>query len=105
MSQVNEIRSDNFEQEVLKSDVPVLVDFYAPWCGPCRQLAPEVEKLASRVGDRAKIFKVNVDEQGQLADTYKVMSMPTLLFFKDGEVVHTVGGIMSANDMEAQLLP
>ena len=104
MSQVKEIRSDNFEQEVLNSEVPVLVDFYAPWCDPCRQLSPELDKLALNLGDRGKVVKVNVDEEGLLADTYKVMSMPTLLFFNGGEVFHTHGGIMSAHAMEARLL-
>lgn len=75
---------DNFEEEVLKSDKPVLVDFWASWCGPCQMLLPIIEELADEVTD-VKICKVNVDEQGELAAKYRVMTIPTLILFKDGQ--------------------
>jgi thioredoxin 1 len=86
------VTEENFEQEVLKSDIPVLVDFWAQWCGPCRAIAPIIEQLADDYEGRAKICKVNVDEQGGLALKYRIMSIPTIMLFKDGQVVKTVIG-------------
>ncbi|MFA9462653.1 MAG: thioredoxin [Velocimicrobium sp.] len=80
------ITVDNFEQEVLKEDKLVLVDFWASWCGPCKMLLPIVEELADELDD-VKVCKVNVDEQGKLAQQFKVMTIPTLLIFKDGKVI------------------
>ena len=86
------LTQDNFEQEVLKADKPVLVDFWAPWCGPCRMVSPIVEEIAGEVAGRAKVGKVNVDEEPELAARYGVMSIPTLIVVKDGKVVSfTVG--------------
>ncbi len=78
------LTSKNFEEEVLRSDIPVLVDFWATWCGPCRMIAPEVEKIAEEYDGKVKVGKVNVDEEAELAIEYKVASIPTLILFKDG---------------------
>ena len=86
------ITSDNFESEVMKSDKPVLLDFWASWCGPCQMLLPIIEELAGEVTD-AKICKANVDEQPELADKYGVMSIPTLVVVKDGKTVKTSVGV------------
>ena len=85
---VNEIKSSQqFEQEVLNSANPVFVDFWAEWCGPCRAVSPVVEELSSEYGDKVNFVKVNVDENGSLAQKYNVFSIPTLAIFKDGQVV------------------
>ncbi|MGN1099823.1 MAG: thioredoxin [Christensenellales bacterium] len=84
---------DNFEQEVLKSDKPVLVDFWASWCGPCRMLAPVIEEIAEEA-DGFAVGKVNVDDEPELARRYGIMSIPTLIVFKDGEVLSKATGVM-----------
>jgi len=83
---------DNFEDEVENSSLPVLVDFWAAWCGPCRMIAPIIDQLAEEFDGKVKIAKLNVDENRDLAIRFKVMSIPTLLFFKDGEVVNQLVG-------------
>lgn len=90
------ITKENFETEVLKADKPVLVDFWAAWCGPCQMLLPTIEELAGEVTD-AKICKINVDEQPELAAQFKVMTIPTLMVFKDGKVANTSVGVKSKN--------
>ena len=84
---VIEINDDSFEDEVLRCSLPVIVDFWAPWCGPCRMIAPITEKLAEEYEGRLKFCKLNVDDNPQIASKYQIMSIPQVLFFKDGEIV------------------
>ena len=88
---------ENFEAEVLKSDIPVLVDFYADWCGPCKMMMPVVEKMAEKYDGKAKVGKVNSDENSALAAKYNIMSIPSFLVIKNGEVVGSATGAMSAD--------
>jgi len=81
------ITKENFENEVLKSDIPVLVDFWATWCGPCRMLAPIIEEIAEEQAGKIKVGKIDVDQQPELAMTFRVASIPTLILFKDGKAV------------------
>jgi len=84
---------ENFENEVLKSESLVLVDFWAPWCSPCRMLGPILEELEEEMGEKVKVCKVNVDEEGALAQKYGIMSIPAVFLFKGGEVVETMIGL------------
>lgn len=95
---VLKITKDNFEKEVLKSDVPVLVDFFATWCGPCQALGPVIEEAETQVTN-AKIGKINIDEEPELARKFSVMSVPTLIVFKDGEVDRKEVGGRSLSDL------
>lgn len=97
------ITDAEFEKEVLKSKVPVLVDFWAPWCGPCKSMLPVVEELAKDYGQKAKIVKVNVDDNSDTPAKYSVMSIPTFIFFKDGEMVQTLVGVKSKEDLKKEL--
>jgi thioredoxin 1 len=88
-----EVTDDSFENEVLQSDVPVLVDYWAPWCGPCKMAAPVLERIAGEYGGRLKVCKVNVDEEREVATRQRIMSIPTMFLFKDGEVVDQIVGV------------
>jgi len=87
-------------QEVLQGEKPVLVDFYASWCGPCQQLAPELKKLAERMGDRMRVIKVDVDKNPDAASHYSVLGVPTLILFRKGELLWRQSGAMSAEQLE-----
>lgn len=91
----------NFEEEVLKSELPVLVDFYADWCGPCKMMAPLVKELAEGYDGRIKIGKMNVDENPDTSIQYRVMSIPTFIIFKNGEKTASVMGAVSKNELAA----
>lgn len=95
--------SENFETEVLKSKIPVMVDFYADWCGPCKLMGPIVDNLVSEYGDRIKIGKLDVDEANDIALQYQVMSIPTVIFFKDGQVVRKEVGLQTKKILVADL--
>jgi thioredoxin 1 len=101
MNQPTNIDSTTFHTEVVQSDKPVLVDFWAPWCGPCRMMAPALDELAATGGDRFKITKLNIDDHPELASQYGVRAVPTLLFFKNGQVRdYAVGTMAKKNILE-----
>ena len=97
------LTDQNFEQEVLRADMPVLVDFWASWCGPCRMLAPVIAEIAEEYAGKVKVGKVNVDEQPNLANRYGIASIPTVMLFKNGEVVNTSLGYRPKNELETML--
>lgn len=92
--------ADNFEAEVLKSDVPVMVDFWATWCGPCQMQGPVVEQAAEEMAGTVKVGKLNVDEEGSIAQQYGVMSIPTLIVFKDGKEVRRAVGFQTMEQLK-----
>jgi thioredoxin 1 len=101
---ITEVTDTNFQAEVIESDQPVLVDFWAPWCGPCRVVAPVLEEIASE-RDNLKIVKLNVDDNQQTAATFEVLSIPTLILFKNGQVAKKVIGAYPKKRLEAELEP
>jgi thioredoxin 1 len=102
---VSEVTDNNFQAEVLESDVPVLVDFWAPWCGPCRAVAPVVEEIANEKAGQLKVAKLNTDESQQTAIQYNVLSIPTLIVFKNGQEVKRVTGAYPKKRLEAEIEP
>lgn len=93
------LTKDTFDEQVAKSDVPVLVDFWASWCGPCKMIAPVIDKLADEYAGRLKVCKVNVDEEGVLSAEHMVMSIPTLIFFKDGQIANKLVGVRTYQEL------
>jgi len=97
------LTQDNFKSDIIDSDIPALVDFWAPWCSPCRMIAPVVDEVAEEFGGKVKVGKVNVDENRDIAIEYGVMSIPTLIVFKGGQAVDRVVGFKPKNEMKTLL--
>ena len=102
---ITEVTDNNFQAEVLEHEKPVLVDFWAPWCGPCRVIAPSLEEIAEEQADSLRIVKLNVDENQQTAARYGVMSIPTLIVFKNGAAAHTIVGALPKKRLVQELEP
>jgi len=102
---VVELTSANWESEVVNSEVPVMVDFWAPWCGPCRMVAPVVEEIAKERAEALKVVKLNIDENQNTAVQFNVMSIPTLILFRDGQPAKTVIGAYPKRKLDAELEP
>ena len=100
---VIEVTDQNFEEEVIKSSLPVMVDLWAPWCRPCLMVAPVVDKLAGSYNGRFKFCRLNVDQNPQTAARYRIMSIPTLMFFKDGKAVDTVIGAVAEQVLQPKI--
>jgi thioredoxin 1 len=100
-----EFTDNNFDSEALKADKPVLVDFWAPWCAPCRMVGPIIEELATSYTGKVKIGKLNTDDNPNIASRYGIMSIPTILLFKNGEIVDRVVGVVPKKDFERMLSP
>lgn len=98
-----EITAENFETEVLQSDLPVMIDFWAPWCGPCKALTPTVHKLAEELEGKVKVVKINIDESPEIAGKYSIMSIPTLLIFVNGAVSDQLIGLVQKDKIMDKL--
>lgn len=105
MAEIAAVTDDNFQAVVVEAVKPTLVDFWAPWCGPCRMVAPVLEEIADERGEALQIVKLNVDENPETAAKFQVMSIPTLILFKNGEVAHKVVGALPKRRLEAELEP
>ena len=103
MSSAAAVTDASFEQDVLKSDLPVLIDFWAPWCGPCRMVAPIVDEIATEFEGKIKVFKVNTDENPNVASQYGIRSIPTLMIFKGGQKVDTVVGAVPKTTLSSTI--
>jgi len=104
MSNLEFIGQNDFKEKVLASDVPVLIDFYADWCAPCKMMEPSIEQVAQEFSDKMHIYKVNVDDSPVIAASYQIMSIPTLLIFKDGAPVSSIVGAVSYKVISEKLL-
>lgn len=97
--EVLKITNQNFSEEVIQSEVPVLIDFYADWCGPCKMMSPIIDEIANELGEKVKVGKINVDDNQNLAMEYGVMSIPTIIIFKDGKVQKTFVGLRDKQEI------
>ena len=100
---ITELDSSNFDSTVSSGSTPVVIDFWAPWCGPCKAITPILNELAEELGDAVKICKVNIDSNSELASKHEIRAIPTILIFKDGQVVDTIVGLIEKNDLKAKL--
>jgi thioredoxin 1 len=100
---ITELDSSNFDTTVSSGSAPVIVDFWAPWCGPCKAIGPIMEEIAEEMGDAVKICKVNVDDNSEIATKFEIRAIPTILIFKDGQLAETVVGLTSKEDLKAKL--
>ena len=105
MADLTNVSDDNFQAEVLENEQPVLVDFWAPWCGPCRVVAPVLEEIAAEQADKLRVVKLNVDDNQRTAAQYGVMSIPTMILFKHGQPAKTIVGAYPKRKLEAELEP
>jgi len=105
MSSPTEVTAQDFDNEVLQSDIPVLVDFWAEWCSPCKMIAPYVDAIAEEYAGKLKVLKVNVDKQATIAARYGVMTIPTLILFKGGEVAEQIAGALPKQRIAERILP
>ena len=103
MSAAETVNQADFEEKVIKSHCPVLVDFWAEWCGPCKAIGPILDELASELGESAKIVKVNVEDNPELAQKYGIKSIPTMIFFKDGQIAKSLLGVQSKEEIEKNI--
>ena len=99
------VNDGNFKQEVIDSEIPVIVDFWAPWCGPCNMIAPHVEEIAKEYVGKIKVCKLNVDEASAIATEYAIMSIPAIMLFKDGKVMEKRVGVMNKQELEKFIQP
>lgn len=99
-----QLTDSSFHSEVLKSELPVLVDFWAPWCGPCKTIGPSIEEIAKEFDGKLKVGKINIDDNPAVATRYGVMSIPTLLFFKDGKVIEQMVGALGKADLRKKII-
>lgn len=102
--EAGQVTAQDFEAEVLKSEMPVLVDFYAEWCGPCKMLSPVIDELAAELDGRVKVVKANVDDVQTIAARFQVMSIPNLILFKGGQVAQQLVGVMSKDQLREKVL-
>ena len=103
MTGIIELNDDNFDDEVLKAELPIMVDFWAPWCGPCKAIGPTVEALEKTYGEKMNFVKVNVDENPVVPSKYGIQAIPTLIFFKGGEVVDKITGMVAKEKLEESI--
>ena len=103
MAEIVEVSDQNFEEEILRSDKPVIVDFWAEWCAPCKQIAPILKDLAEEYGDRVKVVKMDIDANPKTPGEYRILAIPTILSFKDGKVVEQLQGARPKADFEAAI--